>query len=61
MSKIYIVIFLVLISQIHAQIIVNTQNGPIMGRQQVSDLNTSYFSFQRIPYMKPPVDPKKKK
>ncbi|KAG5680927.1 hypothetical protein PVAND_010403 [Polypedilum vanderplanki] len=35
--------------------IINTQYGPILGAQRTSALNRNYFSFQRIPYMKPPI------
>lgn len=38
-----------------AQLIVNTQYGPIRGRERVSVLNTTYISFQKIPYMEAPV------
>jgi len=34
---------------------VNTEYGPIMGCKKESLLGRDYFSFQRIPYMKPPV------
>ncbi|CRK98354.1 CLUMA_CG011714, isoform A [Clunio marinus] len=36
-------------------VVVNTQYGPIIGAHRVSDLGRNYFSFQRIPYMKPPI------
>lgn len=35
--------------------VVQTQYGPILGAQRVSYLNRPYFSFQKIPYMKPPI------
>jgi len=36
-------------------VIVPTTYGPIEGIEKLSALDKNYFSFQRIPYMKPPV------
>jgi cholinesterase len=36
--------------------IVETQNGPILGKIETSVLGKDYFSFQKIPYMKPPLN-----
>jgi hypothetical protein len=38
-----------------SQLVVQTQYGPILGAQRTSALNRQYFSFQKIPYMRPPV------
>ena len=35
--------------------LVETENGPVKGLKSVSVLNTDYFSFRGIPYMKPPL------
>lgn len=34
---------------------INSKNGPIKGVQKTSVLNRDYYSFQSIPYMKPPL------
>lgn len=35
--------------------IVSTTNGPVQGIQKKSSLGYDYYSFQKIPYAKPPV------
>jgi hypothetical protein len=50
-----ILIFTSIFLSVNAQLIVNTQYGPIRGAERVSQLNTTFLSFQRIPYMQPPV------
>lgn len=35
--------------------IVSTSNGPVQGIQKKSSLGYDYYSFQKIPYAKPPV------
>lgn len=34
---------------------IQTRNGPILGIKKSSDYGYDYYSFQRIPYAKPPV------
>lgn len=35
--------------------IVSTTNGPVQGIQKKSSLGNDYYSFQKIPFAKPPV------
>lgn len=53
MLKILAFFYCVIMS--HSQIIVDTQYGQIIGAENLSALNTTYLSFQGIPYMRPPV------
>lgn len=35
---------------------VTTNNGPVIGRKRMSVKDKEYYSFQGIPFAKPPVD-----
>lgn len=36
-------------------LIVQTNCGPVRGRRRLGTKNTIFYSFQRIPYAKPPI------
>ncbi|XP_012545440.1 juvenile hormone esterase [Bombyx mori] len=38
---------------------VNIDSGPVCGREETAENNTKYYSFQGIPYAKPPVGSKR--
>ena len=49
------VLTILLIESVRAQI-VNTKYGPVQGAIRTTETGKGYFSFQGIPYAKPPVD-----
>lgn len=58
----FVLLLLILGSAIYAEsftkkcdVLVKLDSGPVCGREESANKNTKYFSFQGIPYAKPPV------